>query len=124
MQEKLIDRSGKELGTIGEPGVIANPTLSPDGGRVAVDIADLKANNVDLWLESTSGGGNARFTFDPAEEVSGVWSRDGSLIAYRIANEDGAAVVACRTGSEGRAGLRHCWRTNTQQAEERGAQCE
>src|SRR5882724_8066939 len=91
-----MDRSGKELGTIGEPGVIANPTLSPDGSRVVVDVADLKANNVDLWLESTTGGGNARFTFDPAEEVSGLWSRDGSMIAYRIANEDGAAVVAKR----------------------------
>jgi len=89
-----MDRSGKELGRVGEPGVVANPTLSPDGSRVVVDIADLKANNVDLWLESTNGGGNARFTFDPAEEVSGLWSRDGSMIAYRIANNDGAAVVA------------------------------
>jgi hypothetical protein len=91
-----MDRSGKELGKVGEPGVIANPTLSPDGSRVVVDVADLKANNVDLWLESTTGGGNARFTFDPAEEVSGLWSRDGTMIAYRIANEDGAAVVAKR----------------------------
>ena len=89
-----MDRSGKELGKIGEPGVMANPTLSPDGSRVVVDIADLKANNVDLWLESTSGGGNARFTFDPAEEVGGLWSRDGSLIAYRVALEDGAGIVA------------------------------
>jgi eukaryotic-like serine/threonine-protein kinase len=88
-----MDRSGKELGKIGEPGVISNPTLSPDGSRVVVDIADLKANNVDLWLESTSGGGNARFTFDPAEETSGLWSRDGSMIAYRIALEDGATVL-------------------------------
>ena len=91
-----MDRSGKELGKVGEPGVIANPTLSPDGSRVVVDIADLKANNVDLWLESTNGGGNARFTFNPAEEVSGLWSRDGNLVAYRIANEDGAAVVVKR----------------------------
>ena len=92
-----MDRSGKELGTIGEPGVIANPTLSPDGSRVVVDIADLKANNVDLWLESTNGGGNARFTFDPAEETTGLWSRDGRLVAYRIALEDGASVLAKST---------------------------
>jgi Tol biopolymer transport system component len=74
--------------------VVANPTLSPDGSRVVVDIADLKANNVDLWLESTSGGGNARFTFDPAEEVGGLWSRDGSEIAYRIAQQEGAGIMA------------------------------
>jgi len=89
-----MDRSGKDLGKVGEPGIISNPTLSPDGSRVVVDIADLKANNVDLWVESTSGGGNARFTFDPAEETSGLWSRDGSTIAYRIALEEGAAIFA------------------------------
>ncbi len=30
-----MDRSGKELGRIGEPAVMDNPTLSPDGSRVA-----------------------------------------------------------------------------------------
>jgi eukaryotic-like serine/threonine-protein kinase len=77
------DRSGKQLGRIGEPAVMANPTLSPDGKRLAVDISDQKANNVDIWLESTSGNANSRFTFDPSEEVVGVWSRDGRTLAYR-----------------------------------------
>ena len=86
-----VDRSGKELGRLGEPGVMDNPTISPDGSRVAVDISDLKANNVDVWLESATGARNARFTFDPAEEVVGVWSRDGSLVAYR-------ATLAVGTG--------------------------
>ncbi len=84
-----MDRSGKELSRIGEPGVMANPTLSPDGSRVAVDISDLKANNVDIWIESTTKAANSRFTFDPSEEVVGVWSRDGSMIAYRMAASDG-----------------------------------
>jgi serine/threonine protein kinase len=91
-----MDRSGKELSRIGDPAIIANPTLSPDGSRVAVDVADLKANNVDIWLESTSGADNARFTFDPAEEVAGVWSRDGSMIAYRSISTDGAVITAKR----------------------------
>ena len=78
-----MDRSGKELGRIGEPAIMDNPTLSPDGTRVAVDISDQKANNVDIWIESTTGATNSRFTFDPAEEVVGVWSRDGSMVAYR-----------------------------------------
>ncbi len=87
------DRSGKELGKIGEPGIIANPTLSPDGTRVAVDITDVKANNVDIWQVSTNGATNARFTFDPSEETGGVWSRDGSLIAYRAVVPKGSTVV-------------------------------
>jgi eukaryotic-like serine/threonine-protein kinase len=82
-----MDRTGKELGKLGQPAIIANPTLSPDDSRVSVDISDLKGNNVDVWLLSTNGAGNSRFTFDPVEEVAGVWSRDGSTIAYRsVAN--------------------------------------
>jgi serine/threonine protein kinase/Tol biopolymer transport system component len=87
-----MDRSGKELGRIGGPGVMANPTLSPDGSRVAVDISDQKANNVDIWIESTTGAANSRFTFDPSEEVVGVWSRDASMLAYRNAATEGAAL--------------------------------
>jgi eukaryotic-like serine/threonine-protein kinase len=88
-----MDRSGKELGTIGEPGVMANPTISPDGRRIAVDISDPKANNVDVWLESTTGAGNSRFTFDPAEDVAAVWSRDGRMLAYRSSLASGAALL-------------------------------
>ncbi len=89
-----MDRAGKELGRVGEPAVQCNPSLSPEGNRVAVDISDQKANNVDIWFESVSAAGSSRFTFDPAEEVVGVWSRDGSKLAYRSAG-----------GSTGRAGL-------------------
>jgi Tol biopolymer transport system component len=96
-----LDRSGKELGRIGDPGVMANPTLSPDGTRVAVDISDQKANNVDIWIESTTGAANSRFTFDPSEEVVGVWSRDGSMLAYRIAAPEGTGLyLKSTTGLE------------------------
>jgi Tol biopolymer transport system component len=87
-----MDRSGKELGHIGEPAIMCNPTLSPDGSRVAVDVSDPKANNVDIWIESTTGAGNSRFTFDPSEEVNGVWSRDGKVLAYRLGDASGASM--------------------------------
>lgn len=44
-----MDRSGKDLGQIGDPAVIANPTLSPDNSRVAVDISDLKTTWMSGW---------------------------------------------------------------------------
>jgi len=87
-----IDRTGKELGRLGDPAIMANPTLSPDGSRVALDISDPKANNVDIWLERTQGSDNSRFTFDPGEEVLGVWSHDGSMLAYRAAAHEGASI--------------------------------
>ena len=77
------DRSGKELGTIGENGVLANPAISPDETRVAVDIADMKANSVNEWIIDAHNANASRFTFDLSEDDVGVWSRDGSTIAYR-----------------------------------------
>jgi Tol biopolymer transport system component len=95
------DRTGKELGHIGDPAIMANPTLAPDGGRVAIDISDQKANNVDVWIESTAGAANTRFTFDPSEEVVAVWSHDGSTLAYRMADASGASIYLKRaTGLE------------------------
>jgi Tol biopolymer transport system component len=95
-----IDRSGKEVGRVGEPGTLSNPILSPDGKSVAVDIADSKANSVDIWLESLRGGSNTRFTFGPSEEVVGVWSRDGKTIAYRSVGEQIKLMSKAASGLE------------------------
>jgi Tol biopolymer transport system component len=91
-----MDRTGKQLAQVGEPAVQCNPNLSPDRSRVVVDVSDEKANNVDIWLESTSGADNSRFTFDPPEEVVGVWSRDGATLAYRIAGAGAAGIILKR----------------------------
>ena len=86
-----IDRKGNDLGHIGSPAIIFNPTLAADGKRVVVDISDPKANNVDVWMEGANG--NTRFTFNPAEEVVGVWSRDQTRVAYRANVSTGTALL-------------------------------
>jgi len=97
-----MDRSGKELGRVGEPDVIANPTISPDGRRVSVDVTDQKAKNVDVWLMSLTNAGNSRFTFDPSEEAVGVWSRDGAIVAFRRVTTGGVNIIL-----KGTSGLEH-----------------
>ncbi len=77
------DRAGKELGKVGDAGVLGNPNLSPDGARVAMDVADAKSSTVNLWVQDFKDGTSSPFTFDPAEDDDPVWSRDGNWIAFR-----------------------------------------
>ena len=96
-----MDRSGKELGRIGEPAIMANPTFSPDGSHVAVDISDQQSKGVNIWIDSATGAGSSRFTFDRSEEVVGVWSRDGRTLAYRSQGADGVGLfLKSATGLE------------------------
>jgi serine/threonine protein kinase len=78
-----FDRAGNEQGHVGDLGVLSNPTLSPDNRQVAVDVADIRASNVNIWLSNVKNGTSSRFTFDPSEDVAGMWSRDGTLVVYR-----------------------------------------
>ena len=82
--------------------MIANPSLSPDGTRLAMDVADAKATKMRHRISDLKQGTNSRFTFDTAEDVGGVWSRDGSSIRlslitierYKYPGETGARIAA------------------------------
>jgi len=93
------DPSGKELGSIGAPALIANPSIAPDGSHVVADIADLKTSNVDIWIEDVGRSAASRFTFDPSEEATAIWSRDGGTIAYRYNGTAGAGIVTIKKAS-------------------------
>ena len=57
--------------------------FSPDGERVAVDVADPRTGTGDIWIADTSRGAPVRFTSDPEDESRPVWSPDGSRILFR-----------------------------------------
>ncbi len=78
-----FDRNGKEIGSLGAPGNQANPRISPDGKRVALDITDPKTGNTDIWIYESSRGVATRFTFDPSEETNAVWSPDASRVVFQ-----------------------------------------
>jgi serine/threonine protein kinase/Tol biopolymer transport system component len=80
-----LDRSGKVLGTLGPPdfNVLADPTLSPDGSRVAV--TRTVQGNPDVWLLDSTR--MTRFTFDAGVDGFAVWSPDGTRIAFRSSRE-------------------------------------
>ncbi len=99
------DRSGKELGQVGDPGILANTGISPDGHRILFDVADPKAKNIDVWIYDLPHQASTRFTFDPAEETTGVWSRDGKTIAYRSAANKEVLRLKASTGFQADRGL-------------------
>jgi serine/threonine protein kinase/Tol biopolymer transport system component len=77
-----FDRSGKALGTVGEPdeAVLWNPELSPDGKRVAVDRT--VNGNRDVWAMDIARGLLTRLTTSPASEGQPVWSPNGTRIVF------------------------------------------
>lgn len=50
---------------------------------MAVDIADAKADSVNIWIGDLKNGTRSRFTFDPGEDDDAVWSHDAARIALR-----------------------------------------
>ena len=91
-QLSWYNRQGQQLERVGDAGIMANPSLSPDARRVATDVADLKDRNVDVWVRDLPTHAYTRFTFDPAEETNAVWSHDGKTIAYRSAAARGCII--------------------------------
>ncbi len=77
-----LDRSGKELGSMGEPRAYRLGRLSPNGRTVAVTVPDpVDKTNSDLWLMDVSRGTLSRFTFHPLAGYSAAWSPDGKQLA-------------------------------------------
>ncbi len=77
-----LDRSGRQIGTLGSPANQANPRISPDGNRVALDITDPRSGNTDVWIYQASGGIPSRFTSNPSLDTTPAWSPDGSRIVF------------------------------------------
>jgi Tol biopolymer transport system component len=77
-----VDRAGKVLSTIGEPGRYQNVALSPDGRQVAVSLATGTPPNQDIWVVDVDGPGRRRLTFGPEADVRPVWSPDGRAIVF------------------------------------------
>ncbi len=81
-----FDREGKVTGMVGEPALLAGlssaPALSPDEKRVAFASTDPQSGNTDVWLYEFARGTTTRFTFDPGQDLTPVWSPDGSRVAF------------------------------------------
>jgi Tol biopolymer transport system component len=87
-----FDRSGKPLGTVGQPGWYDNVRLSPDGRRVATDQTDPDGRNIDVWVHEVARGTATRMTFDPALDQTPVWSADSQKVLF-TSNRTGSFLL-------------------------------
>jgi Tol biopolymer transport system component/tRNA A-37 threonylcarbamoyl transferase component Bud32 len=84
IQLAWFDRSGKLLAKVGPESGWEDPALSRDGKRVVVEKSDPRSpqDGVNLWAVDLSRGTLSRLTFGNGVSIWGVWSPDGSEIAF------------------------------------------
>jgi serine/threonine protein kinase len=93
-----LDRNGRRLGSIGEPGEYSHVALSPDDTRVAIERLDRTTSNGVLWMHDVARNVTARFSPDGTWSWSPVWSHDGTRVAFS-STVQGASGVYVKTAS-------------------------
>ena len=77
-----FDRSGKEIGAVGDVPAMSLPSLSPDGQRVVGYRGNPVDGNVDVWVLDIRRIVFSRITSDVADDVAPVWSPNGDRIMF------------------------------------------
>jgi Tol biopolymer transport system component len=80
----LFDRTGKQLGSLGESSTNSTPRFSPDGKNLVYDLISTNSGKVDLWVLDIGSGNRTRLASDPLNLAShsAAWSPDGTRLAY------------------------------------------
>ncbi len=81
-----IDRSGRELGSVGVAADNNRVRISPDGRRVLFDRGQPGVGSLDLWTADLVRGTETRADLRPGRaEVAGAWAPDGSAVVFSAA---------------------------------------
>ncbi len=106
-----LDRNGRGVKTLGEPGVFFNVDLSPDGKRVAISRLTQQAGDkadFDIGVMDVATGRMTRLTDDPAWEFDPAWSPDGDRIVFN-SNRPDPSTSSGRCTRERRTAAARTW---------------
>jgi serine/threonine protein kinase len=103
------DRDGNQLGQLGEDSGYWEPAISHDGTRVAVSEGQTSG---DIWLHDLERGVRTRFTFDPADDRSPLWSPDDERIVFASSRETAGEIYERPSSGQGSATLLYSSGTN------------
>src|SRR5689334_5735113 len=87
----VLDRSGKTVNSVTEPGTYSQPVFSSDHKRLAVVKADVRTQNPDIWIIDLATGRSSQLT-SGTPSATPVWSPDGSQIAY-VSTREGVSNI-------------------------------
>jgi len=96
------DRSGKATGTIGEPGFIESPAISPDGTQVALEYATAGVQEIRNYEVRR---GIAISVHKSPITWKQIWSPDGRSIVFARQTEPGKSDIV-RTNADGSGDLK------------------
>jgi Tol biopolymer transport system component len=85
-----MDREGDIQPLRSSPGRYRNPTFSPDGRRLAVEIYDTQEQSI--WVYDWQRDTMSRVSSDRGSQFSAAWSPDGGGIAYAWRATDSAPL--------------------------------
>jgi Tol biopolymer transport system component/predicted Ser/Thr protein kinase len=77
-----MDRGGREIDSVGDPGEYGNPALSRAGDRLAFNLDDARTGKTDIWIRDLARGVSSRFTFGAGNSIDPLWSPDGGTIVF------------------------------------------
>lgn len=84
----VMDANGGNVLKLTETADAKDPSVSPDGTRIAY--VSRLAGNYDVWVMDPDGSNNIRITDSQGDESSPSWSPDGSRLLYSL---DGTILV-------------------------------
>jgi len=77
-----VDPDGKKISTVGDPGYLSSPYLSPDGRYAMVTVLPPGQKNQKLWLYDLNQGTASPFTFGNGDDLYPTWSPDSRQVAF------------------------------------------
>ena len=92
-----VGRDGDEERIPVPPGAYGRPRVSPDGTRVAVDIAD--GDNTDVWIWDLARETPTQLTFDEARDAFPLWTPDSAHVVFRSTREAGGLFWKAADGT-------------------------
>jgi len=99
-QPMWVDRTGKELGRFGEPGLYSWPKPSPDGSLVGLVRSDPDTGRGDVWMVDPSRNTVSRSTFADGNDVYYAFSPDAKKIAVSTLSKGAWIQPASGSGDQ------------------------